>query len=115
SEKGAAGREGFAVRSDGAGSPASGGAASSMDARTERRLLLRRRHVIKLSAPLVWIHCRGPVSRSQEDYTHPARAPQFEIFIAPIDFSDAEGDRGVSRSFPSVPARHGTRPGPAPS
>jgi len=55
-----------------------------------------------LSAPLVWIDCRGPCRFAGEDYTHPAREAHFEIFIVAIDFSDAVADSGTSYSIVEI-------------
>ncbi|HVH72677.1 MAG TPA: hypothetical protein VNB49_16425, partial [Candidatus Dormibacteraeota bacterium] len=64
---------------------------------TKLTLHLQPAHFITLSAPLVWIHCRGPASRSQEDYTHLTHATQFEIFMVSIGFYDTKVDSSRGR------------------
>src|SRR5215472_3437007 len=82
---------------EGVGSPASGMAASRMVPRTKTRpeLHLHPRHFIEFVRSARLDSLPGTRFPCAEDYTHPARAAQFEIFIAQIDFSDAEGDRSL--------------------
>src|SRR5215831_16318041 len=71
---------------------ATGTAASRMVPRTRLRLHFHPAHLIELSAPLFLDSTVGGPHFVARDYTHPGRAAQFEIFIAPIDFSDAGYD-----------------------
>jgi hypothetical protein len=57
--------------------------------RPRTKLHFHPAHFIKLSAPLVWILLPGTRKFVAQDYTRLRRVSQFEIFIVPIDFSDA--------------------------
>src|SRR5689334_13186810 len=84
-------REGVA-REEGVCSAARGTAVSRMVPRTRTRptLHFHPAHFIKLSAPLVLDSTVGDPHFVERDYTHTCRGAQFEIFIVPIDFSDAD-------------------------